>query len=338
MRLELGTLSKLDPHALFSGEKSALTAWLAENLPVVGAAVGMDLELVHRNGTSGGSSADIIARDTAGDRIVVIESDLDSPNDSHLGKLISCAGGQDARVVVWVSPEFREQHCRAVEWLNRSGGASQFYALSLALFRIDDSKPGVALKLVAAPNGCSTAPNVASPVGAGGIPEAGVMAAGDPVARDRQQAYHKFFQQLVDVLRDKYRFTNARQGQPQNWYTFASGVRGVVYSIWFSAAGYVRCELYIDVGDRDLNRAIFERLRQEKNEIEKDFGDALQWDSFETRRACSVGASLSGEIDDPPEVVQTLLNWAVDRLLRFKKVFGPRLPRVTRSLVPASQG
>src|ERR1700674_2405078 len=118
MKLEFGTLTKVDPRTLAGGEKSALTNWLADHLEVLGAALGMDLELIHRNATIGSITADIIARDTGRDRIVIVESQLDSTDDSHLGQIITFAGGQDARVVVWISPEFRETHRQALEWLN----------------------------------------------------------------------------------------------------------------------------------------------------------------------------------------------------------------------------
>lgn len=339
MKLEFGTLSKVDPRTLLSGEKAALTNWLAEHLDVVGATLGMDLELVHRNGTVGNLSADIIARDTGRDRIVIIENQLESTDDSHLGQLITYASGQDARVVVWVSPEFRDSHRQALEWLNRrSSNSTEFYAIGFDLFRIDDSKPAVEFQLMSAPDGhpmmAAAFSNGHGNAAASRTPYSGNGSANGKAHADadHQEAYRKFFQRLVDELREKHRFTNAKMGQPQNWYSFASGTSGVVYSIWFSGGGRVRAELYIDVGNRDLNRSIFDRLRQHTSEIEKEFGEKLEWDATESRRACSVGTYLAGKIDDPAEALDTVLKWAIDRLVRFKKVFSPRLPGIARVL------
>jgi Domain of unknown function (DUF4268) len=379
MKIELGTLSKVDPRTVFSGEKAPLTTWLAAHLDTVGAALGMDLELIEQNGTSGGVSADIIARDIGRDRIVIIENSLDATDDSHLGKIITCASGQDARVIVWVSFEFRDSHRQALDWLNRRGSAAEFYALGFDLFKIDDSKPGIDLRLEAAPNGHAAATVVSSkgssgstndnepPAGTGSTHNGGSNRAANgnrvaqttngsanghakpdadagtngngyasaTVARDHQETYRKFFQRLVDELREKHRFTNAKLGQPQNWYSFASGTSGLVYSIWFSTGGRVRAELYIDVGNRELNRSIFDRLRQHASETEKEFGGKLEWDATESRRACSIGTYVPGKIDDPPEALETILKWAIDRLVRLKTVFGPRLPGVVRSLQQA---
>jgi hypothetical protein len=42
--------------------------------------------------------------------------------------------------------------------------------------------------------------------------------------------YQRFFQRLIDDLRDKHGFTNARVGSPQNWHSFSSGTRGFTYA------------------------------------------------------------------------------------------------------------
>jgi hypothetical protein len=341
MKLEFGTLAKVDPRTLADGDKGALTAWLAEHLDGLGGVLGMDLELVHRNGEVRGVAADIIARDTGRDRTVIIENQLDSTDDSHLGQLIILAGGQDARVVVWISPEIRETHRQALDWLNRRGGhATEFYAVGFEVFRIDDSKAALEFRLISAPNRReSTSGGDRTGAGNSGGSNGGANGVETsngngktPADADHQEAYRQFFQKMVDELREKHRFTNAKLGQPQNWYSFASGASGIVYSIWFSGGGRVRAELYVDVGNRDLNRQIFDQLRQHTSAIEKDFGEKLEWDAAESRRACSVGTYLQGRIDDPPEALEAILKWAVDRLLRFKKVFGPRLPGITRLL------
>ena len=54
---------------------------------------------------------------------------------------------------------------------------------------------------------------------------------------ERQEAYLAFFQDLIDRLREDHRFTNARAGQAQSWYNFASGIRGVTFGASYAQGG-----------------------------------------------------------------------------------------------------
>jgi hypothetical protein len=47
---------------------------------------------------------------------------------------------------------------------------------------------------------------------------------------ERAEKYREFFQPLLDELRGKYHFSNAKVAQPQNWYSFSSGFPDFIYS------------------------------------------------------------------------------------------------------------
>ncbi len=54
----------------------------------------------------------------------------------------------------------------------------------------------------------------------------------------------------------------------------------------------VSVELYIDVGDKSKNKAIFEYLIKKKDDIEKQFGDFLIWKRLDERRASRIVYSI----------------------------------------------
>jgi hypothetical protein len=142
---------------------------------------------------------------------------------------------------------------------------------------------------------------------------------------DKGARYQQFFQRLIDELRVEHRFTNAKAGQPQNWYSFSTGTRGLQYSFNFASGGRLRAELYIDAGEAEVNAAILDRLRSDKAAIEAQFGEPLSWEDLDSRRACRVACYSPGSIEDPQDALDEHLAWAVQKLLLFKKVFGPRL-------------
>jgi hypothetical protein len=309
MDSSVARLAKLDPRSVWRNEAFDFTPWLADNLDLLGEVLGMDLEAADREAPVGEFAADIVARDLNRDRIVIIENQLEPTDHAHLGQLITYAAGFDAAVVVWLSRELRDEHRQALDWLNRRGGGdTEFFGVVLELVQIDKSRPAVNFRLAAFPNAWSRETR------------------GRPKLSDKRAAYQAFFQALIDELRTKHRFTNARVGQPQNWYSFATGITGIVYSASFAAGGRLRAEVYIDVGDGNLNRRIFEEFERDKNAIEAAFGGNLSWEALENRRACRIAVYRDdSSILDPAIDRDVLLQWTIDGLTRLKRVFGPRL-------------
>jgi hypothetical protein len=146
------------------------------------------------------------------------------------------------------------------------------------------------------------------------------------------ESYRTFFQNLIDRLRDQHRFTQAQKGLPQGWYSFASGMSGVTYAFAFGGGGRVRVEFYIDRPDSAWNKAVFDQLIKRRDEIEAEVGEQLTWQRLDEKRASRISASRPGAITDDAETLGEITEWAIDQLLRFRKVFGSRLPAITATV------
>jgi hypothetical protein len=119
MDAKLGKLAHVDPRKLWDSEPGAFTPWLASNIALLGEALGIDLELVQAEKAVGDFCCDIQAHDTVRDCPVIIENQLEQTDHRHLGQLLTYAAGLDAAVIVWISPEVREEHREVLDWLNR---------------------------------------------------------------------------------------------------------------------------------------------------------------------------------------------------------------------------
>jgi hypothetical protein len=84
-------------------------------------------------------------------------------------------------------------------------------------------------------------------------------------------------------------------------------------------------ELYIDQGDTDRNKALFDCLLGQKADIEHEFGEPLEWERLDDRRASRIAVYRVGQIDQPDDRLAEIRTWTVERLLHMKKVLGPRL-------------
>ena len=309
---ELGTIERVDIREIWPNEAADFTPWLAENLDTLGKALGLDLEIQAQEAPVGGYSLDILARDVQSGRPVVIENQLGPTDHAHLGQLLTYAAGFDANVIVWIAREFRDEHREALDLLNhRTGEESEFFGVEVELWKIAESPPAVNFNLVSTPNEWRkqtvSSPRTSSPVS------------------EKMEKYREFFQDLIDTLRENHQFTNATKGQPQNFYSFAAGRSGFSYGVNFNADGHARVELYIDPGEQPENKQIFDRFEDQKGAVESELETPLEWERLDNRRASRISIRRLGSIDDDRETLKALEGWMVDRLLDFRRVFGPRL-------------
>jgi len=307
---KFGELKYLDLRSIWSNESQNFTPWLAENIQKLGEILGMDLEIIEREAGVGNFSLDLLAKDLGTGHNVVIENQFGSTNHDHLGKLLTYAAGFNASTVIWISEEFREEHRSALEWLNgRTDSDTQFFGVTVEVFRIDDSKPAYRFRSVISPNDWEKAKR----------PSAGGQIS------PRAEAYRQFFQKLIDELREKHHFTGARVGQPQSWYSFSSGVSGINCAACFAQGEKVRVELYIDQGDAEINKQLFDTLAASRQDIEREFGEPLEWERLDDRRASRIALYRAGSIEDDEDTLTEIRAWMIERLLKIKKVFSPRL-------------
>ncbi len=310
---ELAKIDRVDLREVWLNEAANFTPWLAENISLLGEALGMDMEVETTEAPVGSYSLDILARDVGNGHSVIIENQLEITNHTHLGQLLTYMAGFDANVIVWIAKEFRDEHREALDLLNhRTGEDTQFFGIEVELWKIDDSRPAVNFKLVATPNEWRKQT----------ISSVRVAGSSSP----REERYRAFFQELIDTLREDYSFTNVRKAQPRHFSSFSAGhARRVQYVADFPSGERTRIAVYIDNVDRDWNKGLFDRLHEIKVDIESELGEPLEWERLDERRASRIAVVRQGAIDDTDETLQEIREWMVGRLLKFKQVFGPRL-------------
>ena len=148
-----GTLVDVEARTAWSHEAHGFTPWLAENLDRLGEAIGVRMELTERESGVGRFVADIVARTVIDDLVVVIENQLERSDHTHLGQIMTYLAGTEARTVVWVAPQFCEEHLSAIRWLNQhSHEEFSFFAVRLRVVRIGDSPLAPLFEVLEKPN------------------------------------------------------------------------------------------------------------------------------------------------------------------------------------------
>ncbi|WP_082767123.1 DUF4268 domain-containing protein [Bosea sp. PAMC 26642] len=291
---ELGVLERIPLKSLWSGEATDFTPWLAQNLDKLGNQIGMELELDGIEVSAGDFSADIVANEIATNKRVIIENQFGSTDHRHLGQIITYASMLNASVIIWIAEKLRPEHKSAIDFLNSNfKDGLLFYALEASVVRIENSKPAFLLDLVSEP--------VRQSLGDGAI---------SPAISETREKYKQYFQYLIDELREKHKFTNARAAQPQNWYSFSSqNSRLFKYGTSFSQGGKVRAEVYLDCDNKEQNEAIFDCLFAKKSQIELKFGAPLNWERLEKKRACRIAIYRDGDIESDTDTLVEIRKW-----------------------------
>lgn len=306
-----GELNKVSLREIWPHEASDFTPWLADNIENLGKALGMDLELTEQEASVGDFSLDILAKDLGSSKSVIIENQLTQTDHDHLGKLLTYAAGFNASIVIWVSEAIREEHRQALDWLNqRTDSETSFFGVVVEVIKIDDSKPAFNFKLVASPNEWQKEKKRQSLRGS---------------VSTKGEKYKNYFQSLIDDLRNTHRFTSAKAGQPQNWYSFSSGSSGITYGANFSQEGKARAELYIGLGDRENNKYIFDELEKIKEELESSLGEKISWERLDNGIASRLALYTDGSISDSDSELEDIKAWHIEKLLKLKATLGSKI-------------
>jgi hypothetical protein len=149
-----GRLEPVDIRTAWTHEALHFTPWLATNLDRLSEALGIPLELERAEAPVGRYSADIFARNPRDGSTVLIENQLEVSDHTHLGQIMTYLTGLEAQTIVWVAPNFREEHRSAIKWLNEhTVDPFAFFAVRVRVVRIGDSAMAPLFEVLEQPNG-----------------------------------------------------------------------------------------------------------------------------------------------------------------------------------------
>lgn len=265
----------------------------------------MDLEVTSAEHPIGAFSLDLVEHDRETNESVIIENQLESTDHSHLGQLLTYAGGTDAVNIVWLAKEFRDEHRAALDWLNtRTDPDTRFFGVEVSAVRIAGSIPAPWFRVVVQPNDWKKTVRSYTQAQESSISE-------------RNQLYSEFWERYIAALRDaQLGWTQARKGPAQNWFDTPGGVTGAQFNVSFSRNGLLS-ELYLCHADPDLNEFRFERLRQSREIMESAYGATLAFEPLEGRKSCRIGDRSPGVITDYDNWPK-FIEWFIDSQRRLR--------------------
>ena len=308
MTLTLSTLEKIDLRMYWEDEASDFTPWLAQNLALLGDAIGMDLELEGKEMNVGRFKADILCKDTTSDAWVLIENQLEHTNHKHLGQLMTYAAGLDAANIVWVAQRFTDEHRAALDWLNRiTTDGFHFFGLEVELWRIGKSDVAPKFNVVCQPNDWAK-----------GITRASVS--GLTTTEQLQSEYWQGFNEHL------------LQGKSKLKLQIGHVTHRVSISI---GKGGFKLEARINTKSNNIAVALvlrhqyakdyFSQLLESKTLIEEEIDKSLIWQKLEGKKRSQIKLELNNTLLSQREDWPQQFAWLKDHLERFHQAFAPRV-------------
>ena len=318
---KLGRLERVDLRDVWSSEASDFTPWLAgeKNIELLGEAIGMELEVEAQEKNVGPFRADILCRETASSKWVLIENQLERTDHTHLGQLITYAAGLEAVTIVWVAHRFTEEHRSALDWLNRITDSDfNFFGLEVELWRIGESLAAPKFNVTSKPNDWSRSVTAAAhQLEAGELSE----------TRQMQLEFWTGFREYATEHGDRIK---PQKPFPQNWMNIAVGRTGFCLcavcstldtSPDASQSHELRAEMVV-LTSHDAEH--FSLLESMKSDIENELGESLCWEQKEGVKQCKAFFRRSASLHNREHWAESY-EWLVSKLDAMHKTFAPRI-------------
>ena len=288
-------------------EARDFTQWLQGNLDVLSEIVDTPLASAEKEQSAGTFSVDLVAEDFNGNP-VVIENQLEKSDHDHLGKLITYLVSVGAKVGIWIVSNPRPEHIGAISWLNESSSAD-FYLVKVEAIAIDDSPPAPLMTLIAGPT----------------IEGRDIGKAKTDLS-ERHRIRLDFWTQLLARSKEKSKLYENISPGTGSWIATGAGISGLSF-VFVILQHEASVELYIDRG-KELggeNKAIFDQLFSKKEDVEDVFGDDIEWQRLEEKRACRIRKKkhIGGYKDKDKwgDIIETITD---DKIL-FEKALRPHI-------------
>ncbi|NPE28645.1 DUF4268 domain-containing protein [Methanococcoides sp. SA1] len=312
--MEIGKIETVPLRHMWENEAHNFTPWLADNIDILGDAVGMRLSFDTREKKIGSFSLDILADDESGNK-VIIENQLEKSDHDHLGKVLTYLTGLEAKTAIWVCSEARQEHIQVIDWLNENTyDGIKFYLVKLEGLRIGNSIPAPYFSVVCAPS------EIAKDIGKVKEEDS-----------ERHKMRWKFWELLLDKSKEQTQLHANISPSRDNWISAGAGKSGLsyTYSITMNSASV---EFSIDGGKdaEELNKQRFNELYQHKDTIENSFGEALIWDCVGGRKSCRIKFELNKSGLKDKDNWVTLQTNMIDAMIRLENAMRDEIKVLTR--------
>jgi len=301
----LGKLEKVELRSAWGNEATDFTSWLSEeeNLTILSEEIGIDIKLIQIEASVGNFNVDILAEEENSGRKIIIENQLETTNHDHLGKIVTYASGHDAKIIIWIVKDVRDEHKQAIDWLNEhTDEDTNFFAIKMELWKIGDSPPAPKFQIISKPNDWAKIIK---------------KSIGQPELTETKVVQLEFWNKFKEYAISKNTKLRLRKTYPQHWHDISFGCSTAHISLTVNTQeNQMGVEIYIP-DDKEL----FDKFLANKDKIESELGEILKWMELQGKKASRIKLTTEADLEKTEEW-EKYFEWLKTKAEDFHKVFG----------------
>jgi len=284
MTKTLATLKKVDLREFWAHEALDFTQWLAkeENIQLLSDEIGISLTNIRAEEAIGRNNVDLVATDEDSQKKVIIENQLEYTDHKHLGQIITYAYGYNAGIIIWIVKEIREEHQKAIEWLNNHTSSElSFFLIRMELWQIGDSPYAPKFHVVVEPN--DWAKEIQQNQGA------------PKELTDTKLLQLEFWKQFIAYAKENNTSLRiGRKARAQHWYNISFGTSDAHIALTVNTKDkLIGTEIYIP-----KSPALYKRFEENRDTITTNLPIELEWMPLEGKIASRIKAETKANIED----------------------------------------
>ncbi|GAA3522275.1 DUF4268 domain-containing protein [Aquimarina addita] len=304
----LSKLKKVELRDFWSHEALDFTRWLGkdENIQLLSDEIGIVLTNTRIEESIGRYNVDLVAIDENTQKKIIIENQLEYTDHKHLGQIITYASGYDASIIIWIVKDIREEHQKAMEWLNNNTGSQLgFFLIKMELWQIDDSALAPKFNVVVEPNDWAK--------------QLQNSQSQPKEYTETKLAQLEFWKRFKDYAKEQGSSLNiGRKPSAQHWFDISIGTSEANLTLTInSKENLITCEFYIK---RD--QELYLRFEKNKQTIESNIDMQLLWMPLNGKQASRIKAENTADLfeeDNWNSYFEWMLKAAEKMAIEFSK-------------------
>lgn len=303
---KLGTLKKVSLREFWAHEALDFTQWLSkeENIQLLSDEIGVSLVNVRAEEAIGRYNVDLVAMDEDSERKVIIENQLEYTDHKHLGQIITYASGYNASIIIWIVKEVREEHQKAMEWLNNNTSADlSFFLIRMELWQIGDSPFAPKFHILVEPNDWAKALQQSS--------------TSTDELTDTKLTQLEFWKQFIAFAKaNNTTLRIGRKARAQHWYNISFGTSEAHLSATINTRdNTMATSVYIPKSPE-----LYERFCNDREAIELATGFTMEWQELEGKLASRITVGRHGDVNNESEW-EGHFTWLLEHVEKMAQVF-----------------